>query len=1718
MFSRRAFARVLGGAAVTAVIASGIATPGVAFAATVALRSASPAVGSIVKPSAATAVTACFTKNLNPLSTLTLSTVGAPGTPVLGATAAAIGCPVGGDGLTFTPQSALSNGDYQASYNVTDTDLPIPTTASGSFVFRVDGTAPGAPTLNNPPTVSSTTPAPSLSGTAEALHAASGGINPDVITVTLTVTGNGPTVTRTTSTDSSGNYTFSNVDVSGLGDGILSYAVKATDSAGNTGSATTKTGSKDTSGPTLSSSTPAAGSSNRPTQTATLSFNEDLDKPTSSAELRDKLGTVVATSPTNPDNHSIALSTAPGTMGEAASPYTVVYTVHDTLGNTETGQFTFTIDNTAPAQPTGLAAPQIVVANQNTYAVTGTAEPGSTVSVDVTDGALTVSGSAPAANDGSFSVGTLDVHGLADGATITVNATATDAAGNVSPIASTTTTKDATAPSAPTSVDMSKPVNNANQTAVHVTGDVAADVTNVTVSVDDAAHPETPAVVVSTVQPSNAHAFDQTVDVTSLADGTLTATVTGYDAAGNVSSPATATATKDASIPAAPSVAISPKPINASDAATAKVSGVAEAGSSVHLTLDDEDAGTSPVSTDVTAANDGTYSWSPDLSQFSDGTLTATGTATDGVGNTSSVTQDSASMDRSAPAQPTSLAAPTFASPVNDTAYAVTGAAEKGATVSVSITDSAATVRSATGSADASTGAFNVPVDVSQLLDGALTVSVTASDASGNVSPAASISRQKDTAAPAAPSITSPALVTTANRVAYDVSGTAENGSTVYVTVDDGDVNTPVVTGSGPADASTGAFSVPLDLSTLSDGPLSFSAIAADAAGSQSTAGTASGSKDTTTLAAASHTPAAATQTPSTVTMTFNEPLDTSGGSSTILVENAVTSAVAGTTSFANGNRTIVFTPSSPSALGEAGSPYSVRVDAHDPNGDSVTNETFSFIVDNTAPAAPTVSTVTSPVKASNQQTVTATGLAEAASTVLVTITDGVHHVTAQSATTNNGSWSATPIDTTSLTDGTLTATAVATDAAGNASPLSSPLTTSKDATPPAAPTGVAVTNPVNAASQHSIGVTGTAEPASAVTVTITDGVKNVLANTTTADDGSWSASGIDVGSLADGTLSVTAAATDAVGNDSPSSSAVTTIKRTILPDAPTGVAATAQDGAALVAWQAPASTGGVAVDHYVLTVTPTGSVTNVSGTSKTVSGLTNGTTYTFTVAAVTIAGTGPASAPSAATPRTTPGVPTGLTVTPGNAKLDVSWAAPSSNGGNAVATYTATLTRHSDGSPVAQFTTTDATTLSHSFANLTNGTAYDVAVVATNAAGSSATPATATGTPRKAPGAPTGLTITPSDSALAISWSAPADNGGAPVQSYTVTLTPRSGGSATTFTTPDATTTTHAFTGLTNGSTYDVSVVATNVAGNSSGILGSGTPGLKPGAPTVTATPADAAVAATWAATAPAGHPITEYDVTVTSGGAARPTTSYTTKSSDAGGLQTSHVFSGLTNGTEYVVAVTAVNNLGGGPAGSATATPRFVSTTTIAHSASRILYGTKLTLSGVVTRSDGRRVAGSVTILRRLDGSTVKRYTTVTANSNGVWTFTSTPTRNATYYARYVGSTVVASSTSPGSRTLISPKVVITSPKNKSASSATTKLKLTGTVSPTEAGKTVTLYSVSKSGKLTKLAAAKLSSKSAFTFLVALKRGTWHLQVVAPAVAGNMSGRSATWTVRRV
>lgn len=171
------------------------------------------------------------------------------------------------------------------------------------------------------------------------------------------------------------------------------------------------------------------------------------------------------------------------------------------------------------------------------------------------------------------------------------------------------------------------------------------------------------------------------------------------------------------------------------------------------------------------------------------------------------------------------------------------------------------------------------------------------------------------------------------------------------------------------------------------------------------------------------------------------------------------------------------------------------------------------------------------------------------------------------------------------------------------------------------------------------------------------------------------------------------------------------------IPGAPTSATAAAGDGTATVTWAAPKDDGGANITGYKVTANPGGATCTTTGPlSCTVSGLTNGTAYTFTVVAINSKGQGQPSSPTAAvTPRASaepPGAPTGVKAQAGDSQASVTWSAPSSNGGSAITGYIATS------SPGGKTCEVGGSETSCSVGGLSNGTSYTFTVQAKNSAG----------------------------------------------------------------------------------------------------------------------------------------------------------------------------------------------------------------------------------------------------------------------------------------------------------------------------------------------------------------------------------------------------------------
>lgn len=256
-----------------------------------------------------------------------------------------------------------------------------------------------------------------------------------------------------------------------------------------------------------------------------------------------------------------------------------------------------------------------------------------------------------------------------------------------------------------------------------------------------------------------------------------------------------------------------------------------------------------------------------------------------------------------------------------------------------------------------------------------------------------------------------------------------------------------------------------------------------------------------------------------------------------------------------------------------------------------------------------------------------------------------------------------------------------------------------------------------------------------------------------------------------------------------------------IAPSAPTIGTATAGDQQATVTFTASASSGGASITGYTVTANPGGATGTGAGSPITVTGLTNGVSYTFTVTATNSAPlTGAASAASNAV---IPKAPQTITfANPGSQSFGTSPDLRIVNGGASATsgldvTFTSSTTGvctvTSDG--VLAFVTVGTCTIN---ADQAGDSAY---LAATQVSRSFAVNAIVAG-------APTSVVATPGDTQASVAFAAPASTGGSFITGYTVTVSPADVAPVNGAGSPIV------VTGLTNGVAYTFTVTADNSAG----------------------------------------------------------------------------------------------------------------------------------------------------------------------------------------------------------------------------------------------------------------------------------------------------------------
>lgn len=380
----------------------------------------------------------------------------------------------------------------------------------------------------------------------------------------------------------------------------------------------------------------------------------------------------------------------------------------------------------------------------------------------------------------------------------------------------------------------------------------------------------------------------------------------------------------------------------------------------------------------------------------------------------------------------------------------------------------------------------------------------------------------------------------------------------------------------------------------------------------------------------------------------------------------------------------------------------------------------------------------------------------------------------------------------------------------------------------------------------------------------------------------------------------------------------------------PAAPAVVPQSQSAELSWTSPPSDAAI-VGYRVRYSSDNGSTWTVFGTDTvgdtdgsralTVTGLTDGTTYLFQVAALTgdatLTGTqllaatlGQWSQSSAQLIAGRPSAPTISSVTRGDASLVVEFTAPAHDGGSALSGYEYSINNGGQWLPVP------LSPLSFTIGGLTNGTSYSVLVRAVNAQGTGLPSVAVLGTPATIPGAPTISSVTPGNAQIVIAFTS-GGTGGSAITNYRYST---DGGATFRLMSPTRTASPLTITvdsansqPLANGTTYPVVIQAINAVGSSLGSNSlSATPRTVPSAPTIElVSPGNRQLIIGFTPGFDGGSALTNYEYS-TDGVNFIPLSPARTLSPITISLDSVDGIALLDNGTEYSVSLKAVSAAG--------------------------------------------------------------------------------------------------------------------------------------------------------------------------------------------------------------
>ncbi|KKE80797.1 hypothetical protein N481_19260, partial [Pseudoalteromonas luteoviolacea S4047-1] len=530
----------------------------------------------------------------------------------------------------------------------------------------------------------------------------------------------------------SASQTISNIDLSALNDGTLTLSVTLTDTAGNAATAVTANSTLDTAAPS-GHSVALNDTSYNSTETGSASFNFSSAEVGASYTytLNSSNGGTAVTGNGNITSASQTVNIA-DINGLNDGTLTLSVTVSDAAGNAATAVTdTATLDKTKPTVTTFSASDtNLKVGETATISIVL-----SEASTTFTSSDITVSGGSlsnfSATSSTQYSVLFTPTANSEVNATLDIAAdTFSDAAGN----------NNTAATQLPITVDTKAPSGH-----TVAFGDTSYSSTEKTAASFSFSSAEVGATYSYTISSSNggtsttgngtvtsASQTISNIDLSALNDGTLTLSVSLTDTAGNAAAEVTATSELDTSSPSVTTFSASDTALKVGETATVTI---VLSESSNNFTVDDVSVTGGSLS-NFTATSGTQYSvvFTPSENSEADATLDILADKfTDSAGNPNTAAQQiTLSIDTSAPAGQAVNIDQTLINRDNESAlsFSLTGLESSG-TFTYSISDANNASVTGNGNITAATAQVSA-IDVSNLAEGTLTLTVTVTDAAGN--------------------------------------------------------------------------------------------------------------------------------------------------------------------------------------------------------------------------------------------------------------------------------------------------------------------------------------------------------------------------------------------------------------------------------------------------------------------------------------------------------------------------------------------------------------------------------------------------------------------------------------------------------------------------------------------------------------------------------------------------------------------------------------------------------------------------------------------------------------------------------------------------------------------------------------------------------------------------------------------------------------------------